>query len=64
MLAVVDKDPRKKELIPTIAPVNENVIPKVERDLLLKQISYLKQEIERKRTTENMKVEMRKMEKD
>jgi hypothetical protein len=36
MLAVVDKDPRKKELIPTIAPVNENVIPKVERDLLLK----------------------------
>jgi len=36
MLAVVDKDPRKKELIPAIAFVNENVIPKVERDLLLK----------------------------
>lgn len=36
MLAVIDKDPRRKELIPTIAFVNENVIPKVERDLLLK----------------------------
>jgi hypothetical protein len=36
MLAVNDKDTRKKDLIPAIAFVNENVIPKVERDLLLK----------------------------
>lgn len=56
MSTIQDKDPRRKELIPAIVVMLENVIPKVQRDLLIDQIRRLKSEIEVKKKAENSKL--------
>jgi hypothetical protein len=56
MSTIQDKDPRRKELIPAIVVMLENVIPKVQRDLLIDQIRLLKSEIEVKKKAENSKL--------
>lgn len=51
---IVDKDPRRKDPIPVIAPMTETIIPRAKRDTLLKQIHHLKTEIDIKRKADNL----------
>lgn len=63
LLQIVDKDPRKREPIPLVAPMTETVIPKVQRDVILKKINYLKEEIDTKRAKTNAELDAVKLEK-
>ena len=63
LMQILDKDPRRKEPIPVISEITESIIPRTQRDQVIKQIDKLKTEIEIKKKAENLKLENDKAEK-
>lgn len=57
LLSIVDKDSRKRDPLPLVAPMAETVIPKVQRDVVLKKINALKEEIDLKRAKANAELD-------